>query len=385
MIADVDSIRGGGSDDEDEDEDEPPVKKPVKPVAKKQVVEDEDEDDPKPTRRGFGKKGKNDAEDDNPLPKAKKVVKKDPEEDDSPLPKAKKVVKKPEPKPKRKVAARDDEDDEDDDEAIEDEVEVAGLAGAAAVSPAERSIELVAGLSFTARRMSFRYEASLGDKPPPYNGVPVAGVLIDATIFPLAIGHSRSGGMGKNFGVTVMYDKVLRINSRQGDPPVTLPTEQSRYAFGAAFRYPLGALTLGATLRYGKQNFTISPNMGVTPSLPSVEYTVIDPMATVKYQLNKRIILNANLGFMVITGTGPIQSTMNYGASTVTGFEGELGADYMLTTNIFTRAAFRFQTIGYSFKGTGMLSTGRDSDPEQDVFGARDNYIGGAVTVGVLY
>jgi len=65
--------------------------------------------------------------------------------------------------------------------------------------------------------------------------------------------------------------------------------------------------------------------------------------------------------------------------------EGELGGDYALTRNIFARASFRFETIGFKFKGTGAMTTGRDTDPEQDVFGARDNYLGGAVTVGYLY
>jgi hypothetical protein len=50
------------------------------------------------------------------------------------------------------------------------------------------------------------------------------------------------------------------------------------------------------------------------------------------------------------------------------------------------RAAFRYETIGYTFKGTGMLSTGRDGSPMGiDVPGARDSYIGGMATVGYAY
>ena len=63
-----------------------------------------------------------------------------------------------------------------------------------------------------------------------------------------------------------------------------------------------------------------------------------------------------------------------------------LGIDYLITRNIFARAAFRAETIGYTFKGTGALSNARDGDPATvDVAGARDTYLGGIVTVGYLY
>jgi len=142
---------------------------------------------------------------------------------------------------------------------------------------------------------------------------------------------------------------------------------------------------IGATVRYGRQNFTISSAGGVMPDIPNVNYTIIDPGVMFRFQAAPKFVLNANLGFMLFTNTGQIQKTDQYGPATVTGFEGEFGGDYMLTRNIFARAAFKFETIGFKFGGTGMLSTGRDADATQDVFGARDNYIGGAVSVGYLY
>lgn len=437
LINDVESNRSGGfggskmNDDEEEEEDRPSKKskkddeeeeeeeeedKPkklskkeeaaAKKQAKKEAAEEakrlkEEEKKAKALEAKEAKARKDEETAAALKTKKDKASKKDADEEDEDDSKSKRTANKDEDeeeededededgdrKKKKKVASSDGDEDDDEDEGdgIEEEGEVEGLDEAAQVAPGERAIDLVAGLSFNARRMSFSYNADLGDKPQPYKGVPVAGALLDATFYPLAFGHKRRD-MLKNLGVTVMYDKVLKIQSKQGNPAVTLPTSQARYAVGVAFRYPLGkALTVGATLRYGRQSFTISPAMGVTPGLPNVEYTIIDPSLSLKIQAAAKIIFNIHAGFMLIPGTGPIQKNDAYGAATVTGFEGEIGGDYMLTSKIFARAAFKFEIIGYKFKGTGMLSNMRDQDPEQDVFGASDKYLGGAVTVGVLY
>jgi len=429
-ISNVDANRasGGGGDDEEEEEDKPAKKKPTKkddeeeeeedkpvkkgfsrkddeeeedkPAKKKPAKKDDEEEEDKPAKKGFSRK---DDEEEEDKPAKKKPAKKDDEEaaalkpkkddeDEDPLPKPTK--KKPAAKddededaPRKKVAAKDDEDEDEDEDGgsvEESSDEDEGESSGSALSPGERAIDAVVGLSFNARRMAFTFDADLGSKPPPYKGVPVAGLLIDATVFPLAIGHKKKG-MAKNFGATVMYDKVLKISSKAGTPPVSLPTSQARYAFGAAFRYPLGKLTVGATLRYGRQNFTIKPSGGVMPDIPNVNYTIIDPAATLRYQAAAKIVLNVNLGFMFLTNTGQIQNADQYGPATVTGFEGELGGDYMLTKNLFARAAFKFETIGFKFRGGATKSNMRDADNAQDVYGARDSYLGGAVTVGYLY
>jgi len=418
-ISNVDANRasGGGDDEEEEEEDKPAKKKPVKkddeeeeeedkpvkkgfsrkdddeeeedkPSKKKPAKKDdeEEEEEDKPVKKGFSRKDdeetaalkpKKDDEEEDPLPKPtkKKPAVKDDEDEDEDAPK------------KKKVAAKDDEDEGEDEDgnSVEDSSdEDDGESSVSALSAGERAIDAVIGLSFNARRMAFTFDADLGSKPPPYKGVPVAGLLIDATVFPLAIGH-KNKGMAKNFGATVMYDKVLRISSKAGNPPVSLPTSQARYAFGAAFRYPLGKLTVGATLRYGRQNFTIKPSGGVMPDIPNVNYTILDPSVFLRFQAAPKILLNVSLGFMLLTNTGQIQNADQYGPATVSGFEGEIGGDYMLTKSLFARAAFKFETIGFKFRGGAMKTNMRDADGAQDVYGARDSYLGGAVTVGYLY
>jgi len=429
-ISNVDANRasGGGGDDEEEEEDKPAKKKPIKkddeeeeeeedkpvkkgfsrkddeeeedkPSKKKPAKKDDEEEEDKPAKKGFSRK---DDEEEEDKPSKKKPAKKDDEEtaalrpkkddeDEDPLPKPTK--KKPAAKddededgPKKKVASKDDEDEDEDEDGSsvdessdEDEDESSG----SVLSPGERAIDAVIGLSLNARRMAFTSEPGLAMGPPPYKGVPVAGLLIDATVFPLAIGHKKKG-MAKNFGATVMYDKVLKISSESNG--VTLPTSQSRWAVGGVFRYPLGKLTAGATLRFGRQSFNITPSGGETPDIPNVNYTIIDPSVFARYEATPKILLSVNLGFMLLTNTGQIQNGDQYGPATVTGFEGEIGGDYLLTKNLFVRAAFKFETIGFKFRGGAMkTNTKYDADGGQDVFGARDSYLGGAVTVGYLY
>lgn len=434
--------KGGKSGDDDADaaDDDGGAKKANKKKKTKKSDDDDGGDavaDDAGTgkKSGFGKKKKKDPDadaDDGDAPKEKAEVdkkkkKKDPPEDkkkphdddaDSPLPAAK------EPKETKKKKSADDDgekpaddaqasDDGDDDGAAKkkakkkktakvdedgnavDEGSGDGDSGesddAAKLSPGNRALDLVAGASFTARRMSFTYSADLATPPPGYKGVPVGGFFVDGTLYPADLSHKRDD-MLKNLGVTLMIDKVLKISSKTiaNGMTVTLPTSEMHYAVGATFRYPFGkgalAPVIGASLRYGGQSFTITPPAGTTVDLPpNVSYSIVDPSVFLKYPASDKITINAGLGFMAILASGDITSAANYGAGTATGFEGNLSLDYMLTKNLFVRAAFDFETIGFKFKGTGMMATGRDTDPDQDVFGARDSYIGGAVTLGYAY
>jgi hypothetical protein len=119
-----------------------------------------------------------------------------------------------------------------------------------------------------------------------------------------------------------------------------------------------------------------------------VSYTMITPAAFLKYPVTPKITANADLAFHAITNTGQIQASgmTGYGAATVTGFEVEVGGDYMVTKNIFARASIRYETISFKFKGDPTSQTNiRDTDPEQDVTGAKDTYFGGTATVGYVY
>jgi hypothetical protein len=412
-----------------DDEDDRPAKKPAKKA--------DDEEDDRPARRtGFSKRldeergadrtdkrAKKDDEDDKPVAKKaaarkseddedklppKKPVARKVEDDEDKLPPKKPAVKKPEPeddKPvAKKVAARkaeaDDEDKlppkkpaakkvatrDDDDSAAEAEVERRGpLDAATALSPGERALDAVVGLSVTERRMGYTVRSGLRATPPGYKGIPAAGALLDATFYPLALGHGRSD-QRKNIGVELVYDRVIGLNSKDPMSGKTYSTAESRFALSGVYRYPLGSAATSpvavGSLGYQRQSFNI---LGPV-ELPDVKYSMIPLGAGIRFPLSGKLTLSADAKLLLVLATGQISDGNQYGDASVIGFEGAAGADYLITPNIFARAAARIETIGYSFNGNGFQTNQRDGDAAtQDVTGGRDNYFAGMLTVGYLY
>ena len=400
LIAQIDELEsnrsGGGDDAGDED-------KPKKKKGEDDIASEED----KPKKSGFGRKDDEDKPKEEDKPKKsdedKPKKKKNDEEaaalatktEDEDKPKKRKKSEDNEDKPKKRKATAEDGEEETVDEEVEEESGDAALN----LSPAHRAIDAVVGLSFTARNLKFQYAADLGKVPPGYRqSIPVAGAVVDLTFYPLSFGHKKKD-ITANIGLNILYDQVLVINSRkryldgQGESQTAeLTTKENRWLVGAVFRYPLGsgpkAPVVGGSLSYGRQSFAIQqtlPNMEPT-DIPNVAYSMLTPAVFVKFPVTDKIILNLDAGFHAITNTGAIQTRTQYGAATVSGFEIDLGGDYMVTKNIFARAGIRYQRIGFTFKGDPMSQTNtRDTDPEQDVTGAQDSYFGGAATVGYVY
>ena len=81
---------------------------------------------------------------------------------------------------------------------------------------------------------------------------------------------------------------------------------------------------------------------------------------------------------MIVTATGEMQQTDQYGAADVNGIDVEAGLDYQLASKLLLRAAVRLTTLGFTFKGDGVLTNNRDGNTATiDVAGARDTYFGG--------
>lgn len=450
-IDELDANRGGSSDDEEEDapkkkkkggdeeeeetdapkksgfsrkgdkaedeEDEPAKEKPLTKKEKKAKAEEEKRAKAEEEKRAKAeaklaaeeeakakkdkKKKKTEEADEETEALATKKDKGDDEEEDSP--KSKKRAKSADDEEgdedggRKKKASADDEGEEEDGISAKTDEDDADTA--TKLSPANRAIDAVVGLSFTARKLKFTYQADLGKAPPGYKqSVPVAGAMIDLTGYPMAFGH-KNKSITSNIGVNVLYDQVIKINSqkRYADGAgmqqiANLATKESRWAFGGVFRYPLGsgpkAMVLGGRLTYGRQQFTVEQTLpnGDKTDIPNVHYSMITPAAFFQFPVTPKIIFNLEAAFLLITNTGAIQNPDQYGAATVTGFEFDTGIDYMLLKNVFVRAAFRYETIGFKFKGDPMSQTHtRDADPDQDVTGARDSYLGGTATLGYLY
>jgi hypothetical protein len=446
-IDELESNRSGGDDEEEEEADAPKKKKaaeeeedeeePKKGFSKKKMMDEEPAEDPKLTKKKKAeeeKRKKAEEEEAKRLAKEDEARKK--KEDDKKkkddeqrrkdeAKKADEAFAKSKSKKaaeeeaeeedeetadtKKRAKAKDDEEEEDDgkrtasaddEEGIEDSADVDD-SGGRDLSPANRALDAVVGMSFTRRTLSFTHQTDLAKPPPGYKQrLPVAGAMLDMTFYPMSFSKS-SKGIIRGIGLTVLYDQVLLINSKkrysdeQGMQRIAdIDTKESRWAVGPVLRYPLGKIVVGGSLTYGKQQFTIAQTLpspapaNTLTDIPSVSYTMITPAAFLKYPVTSKITANADLAFHAITNTGQIQASgmTGYGAATVTGFELEVGGDYMVTKNIFARVSLRYETISFKFKGDPTSQTNiRDTDPEQDVTGAKDTYMGGAATVGYVY
>ena len=279
------------------------------------------------------------------------------------------------------VASRDDGDRVE----VEAEVEPAGnLGGALARSPGRRAIELIAGASMTMRTMKFDVKDDLVQRPADYNGGRAGGAIIDATIYPLAL-RSRSG-IVKDIGVTVMYDRALKVSSRSKLTGMVADTKETRLGAGLVFRRAFGSTATApvvlASVTYSSQVFRIAGDLDI----PNVKYTMFEPGLGVRVPVTANLIFGLDAKFMAITNTGQIQRLEQYGTARVLGLEGALAVDYLFGRGLFARAAFRYETIGYTFKGNGLMAVNRDNVAStQDVMGARDSYLGGLASVGYLY
>jgi hypothetical protein len=362
-----------------DDEDERPTRKATKEPAKepKETAKADEDEEEKPARRRFSKSSGDQrggdrvdrsARDDEDRRPSKKVA------DDERRP-SKADDDDDERKPSKKLASRD-EDGEVDAEALDSEL---------ALSPGERALDLTAGLSLTMRRMTFDYRADLMAKPSGYKGTPVGGAMVDATFYPAAFGHTSTGPL-KHLGFHVMYDRVLKLNSKDAQTGEIHATTESRFSIGAVYRHPFGSSArspvVAGTLGYSSQAFTISG----TIDIPNVKYSILEAGAALRYPVTAKIIAGLDARAMAITSAGAIESQQQYGDSRVLGVEGALAVDYLITRNIFARAALRMEMIKLTFTGNGDLVTMRDGNPEtRDVSGAVDSYFGAVLTAGYLY
>jgi hypothetical protein len=352
-----------------EDDDKLPPKKAGKPV------EDDDKLPPK-------KAGKP-VEDDDKLP-PKKLAKKT--DDDRPPPK--KAAKKPSDDDDRPVKKRVAVRDSDGDNELEAEASPR-IDAAAALSPGQRAVDAVLGISLTMRRLAFGIRPGLLATPPAYKGNPLPGATIDATVYPLAIGHTRSDTL-KDLGLNLTFDRAFKLTTKDAKG-MTYAGAESRFGFGAVFRHafgrsPTAPVVLGS-LGYNSQAFSITTSSSANMSgIPNVRYKSIEPGVGIRFPITPKFIANLDVKTMAMLDAGQIQAQTQYGTTDILAFEGSIGADYLVTPNIFARATFHAETVGMKFHGNGTLSNFRDNDATtQDVLTARDNYFGGMVTVGYLY
>jgi hypothetical protein len=288
----------------------------------------------------------------------------------------------------RVADAGDDEEDEapvgrrrDDDAELEGDAEL----DLGPRDPRARPFDLSAGLSFTARRLSFQTDLTM-NAPLGYKSNPVPGFYVGADLYPLAF-NRKNRSLTRNLGLTFVFDRVIKIESQiqQGGMVYELGTTEQHLGVGALYRHLIGAkLSVAASVRYNKRKFVIDRAAAAMPDavdIPDVSYTYLDPALGLRYLLGPKVAFGADLRYLIVTDTGTMKAADQYGGAKVSGFDLGGRLDYQVGRSLLVRAALGMTRIAFTFDGDGTLSNNRDGDAStRDVSGATDLYFGGALT-----
>lgn len=254
--------------------------------------------------------------------------------------------------------------------------------------PARPTLELGAGVSVISRDLSFSHQASLAmsERPLGYDGSPVGGLYLAGELYPAALaGRAGDGALG-NLGVAFAFDRAMSVTSRHDDGAMEreFDTSQVRMGVGVRYRVMLGNTAVKAAAGYNKLSHDIDTG-GAALALPNVSYSYLDLGAGVRHPLTDRVAVTGDARYLNVLGAGAIVEADAYGAATVNGVDLDAGLQWRATDRISVRGGVRYLRMGFSFEGTGAMSTDLDGDPDQDVGGASDVYLGGYLLAGVAY
>lgn len=297
--------------------------------------------------------------------------------------------------PKKRAAMRDaGEQEEDSDDASNPDLGLEKSADKPTAATGVRTTPLLvnAGMSFVGRNLSFKSSAPADSAPRGYQGKTVPGVYATGELYPMTFAGAK--GALANIGVGFVADRVIKLNSSVSDGmdgTTLLPTKQSRYGVNLRYRHNFGSgprgVSLMASVGYNRLTFSIDKSGApdnVIVDVPNTAYSYVDPGLGVRVPIAGALSALVEGKFMAVLGTGEIQTPEQYGAATVTGFDGDAGLEYALGDHFLARAGARLIMIGYSFKGNGAQSD-RDGNGSADVGGASDRYLGGYLTAGYAF
>ena len=248
------------------------------------------------------------------------------------------------------------------------------------------------GVSVQNRSVTFTNRQNFAQGPKPYSNSPVPGARLEAEVYPFAFSDPRSPIAG--LGIAGEYDHTLSLTLRtSAEPTVPVAASQSHWSIGVRYRIPFGRTSLSPTLTLGagvgKRSFTTDRSGLMDPrslDLPDTAYALFDPGMHLRIPLAAALALTVGGKALLITDAGPIQTPDAYGQATAFGVSAQAGLDIVIGNRFAIRLSGEFVQIGFDFTGNGELSNNRDLEPAtQDVGGAADRAIGGAVTFGVLY
>jgi hypothetical protein len=255
-----------------------------------------------------------------------------------------------------------------------------------------RGVDVVAGVSFVSRKLTFDFVDGLANQPQGYDGGLVPGVFAAAELYPMALLDSSGSSFLRDIGLSLVFDRVLLIKSElEGGDGESLPTAQTRYGGGLVYRWNFGSSPTNPTLkvgaRFNQQSFTIDEGEAADPGsieIPDVKYTYIDPGIGLRLPLGLRIAILAEARYLYVLDAGQIQNDNRYGSASVIAFDADVGGEFKVLPYLVARAGARYASYSLEFDGTGEL-TERTDDGMQDVTAAKDRYLGFYATAGLLF
>lgn len=248
-------------------------------------------------------------------------------------------------------------------------------------APASSGLALHAGLGFT--RRSFAFEVPQGGMPQQnYKGNPVAGLNLQAELYPLAL-LGRSGA-ARGFGVYLRFDRTFALTSQLEGTTETFSSSLAQAAFGLLWRFELGSSatspSLGVRAGAGSLEFAIADTTGRV-RIPAVEYAFLDLGAFGRVPLgSEAIALVVGLDYLPTLSAGAIADPARNrigGTGSASGLGAEGGVEGRPARWLTLRATVRWQRFAHTFAAAGgatLLATG-----------ATDDYLGGTLTAGVVF
>lgn len=245
---------------------------------------------------------------------------------------------------------------------------------------------LAIGGSFLARRVTYNSRA-FAEAPLRHDGVTAAGLAARLEVAPFGF----AAGPLRRLSAGIEVDHAIGFKTAVND--FLLPTTQGRYFAVLRYNQPLGSTPTSPSLRLevagGRVTSTLDTSAlpaGMSVDVPDVRYLLIAPGLGVRVPLGTRAAVEAGARGLIALDAGPISGLDQYGGGTVTGIDGEILLEVLITRSISLRTSFVYTAIGLDFEGAGDLANARDGDPSTvDVGGALDRYAGGRVAIGALF
>jgi len=244
------------------------------------------------------------------------------------------------------------------------EAKVAKKAAPPRKPPLPIAFQAAVGLSAMARRFGVSQEPGLAVDPS-LDSNPSPGIRLEAEA--ATIGEP-------GVALVVAIDRSIGAKASMGG--VELPITQMQWSGALRGRMRVRKRWVPmVSLGYSE----LSHEVGLgTPGLlvPNARYAFLDIGGGTRYEIGS-VALFGLARYLHTLATSGVTDPQAFGAASSKGLAAEGGVEVEVAEAILVRAGFRYLRFSLDFDGSGDLAVALDQDPEQDVIGAVDAFVGG--------